>query len=322
VSWGRHLTNFDGLEGLQALCEATTLRVSAPSKEPQTVEGGQRLVVGDDEYPLTTITLHLPWEDDLVLHACNEARLAVDDVSMVVGAEDPTLKERERLRSFNLGAREQSYRLADGSSGRPRALGNRRGGCTIWVHLVLNKAMDPEPGRPHRLGTKLASSSFALRADGAGLGFDPKPLEAATAQRLGIPSSTLIFLELKDDLATSHSLDGAIEVYIKESIFELLARDQLSKESQTIAEGLAHDAAKQLVYLTSRSLQDGSADPEAAAITMIHGWMKEAKLDRKLDDAIEMITSRPEVVAGWLSSGSVASSLEWLLKEFAVRGDA
>ena len=277
--WSRQLTNFDGLSDLQALCESASLRVSAPSKEPLTVEGGQRLVVGDDEFAFTTITLHLPWEDDLVRLACIEAGLVVGDVSLVVVAEDAALKEREMLHYVQVEDREPSFRLADGVDGRPRALGNRRDGCAIWLHLVLNKRLDPVPGRPHRLGTKLASTSFVLRSDGAGLGFDPKPLDAATAQRLGIPTSTLIFLELKDDLASSRSLDGAIEVYIKESIFELLARDQLSKESRTIAEGLAHDAAKQLVYLTSRSLHDGSIDPEAAAIALIHGWMKEAKLN-------------------------------------------
>ena len=59
---GRQLTNFEGLAGFQALIEAATLQVSAPSREPVILEGGQRLIVGDDEYAVTTISLKLPWE--------------------------------------------------------------------------------------------------------------------------------------------------------------------------------------------------------------------------------------------------------------------
>ena len=295
--------------------------MSAPSREPVILEGGQRLIVGDDEYAVTTISLKLPWEQGSVRLACSDADLSVDDVSLIVVFEDSALKERSKLPAIPLNGWETSHVLADGGQARPSALRNRRDGCTIWLHLVLNNRKNPSPGRPHRLGTKLASVSFVLRSDGAGLGFDPKPLEASVADRLGIPTTTLIYLELKDDLATSRSLDGAIEVYIKQTIFELLARDQLGKQSRTIAEGLAHNAAKQLVYLTSRSLQDGSIDPEAASILLIHGWMKEAKLTVEVVEAIEMIKSRPEFVAGWLSSGNAASSLEWLLKEFDAQGD-
>ena len=313
---GRQLTNFDGLEGFHALVESATLRVSVPSREPTVVEGGQRLIVGDDEFAVTTITLKLPWDEGTIELACREAGLAVEEVSLVAIAEDSMLKERSKLLEVPLGGCASSYLLADDGKARPRALLNRRERCTIWFHLVLNQRKEPTPGRPHRLGTKLASTSFVIRSDGAGLGFDPKPLDAATAQRLGIPSTTLIFLEVKDDLATSRSLDGAIEVYIKQSVFDLLARDQVSKEVRAIAEGLAHDAARQLVYLTSRSLQGETVDLEAAAVTLVHSWMKEAKLGVEVEEAVEMIESRPEFVAGWLSSGRAASNLELILREF------
>ena len=307
-------TNFNGLEKFQEMVESISLSVSVPQRAPEEVKPDIRYTASDEDFRSLGIKLQIPWTLKDAEAVCKSVGIKVDEASLVVVAEDPLLKERKVLLEAGLPDLEAEHTLVQTAASRDRVLLNRRTGFDLSINLILSKEIAPKAGFPHRLGTLLGSAFIDFRADGNGLGFNPKPLDTTKAEELGIPSSTVLFVETKEDLNIAIKLDGAVDIYIKESIYNKISKSGISIEGRAVADALAVNAAQQFVYLTSRSLQeDESPSSEAAAINLILGWMRKAGLKKEHSEIIEMIKNQPELIAAWLSSGKSSDNFERLL---------
>lgn len=307
--------NFDNLEGFVSLVEALRIRVSSPHSEPEHIGPGKRYFAGDYEFEDLNLTLIVPWVEEMINESCNQSKIETSDVFVFVINEDRFLKQRDVLFKVPILDAIGDHPLAGGQGHRVKSLLNRRTGADLHIHLVMGQAIAPLRGRPHRQGTKLASTTMQLRSNGSGLGFDPKPLTIDVAREYGVPKSSLVFLRVLDDLSSTSDLDDSIEVYIKESLFHLLGRRGIGSEGRAIAESVALDVARQIVFLTSQSLAaDGiAAAPDAASIQLILTWMKDAGSKISREQLLEKLRDEPTWVAAWITSGKATKRFEELI---------
>ena len=304
------VSSFEGLEGFQKLVEGVHLLVSDGSQTYTLVAGDNSLNELDQRaIPKLGLRLNLNFDFDALQKAASLGNLEDVEISLVVMAEDPFLKERDCLFFGTFPDVSGEIVLSSRGSSRPRSLQNSREGLRIEVLLVLATPIEPLPGRPFRVGAKLASQSFRITTYPETAGLPPVELTDEVRREHGLSKKSLIFVEPVEELLGSESLAESVIIHIDGRVLEALRAARSGPAYQFVATGLAISAIQQIVYLLSVEL---NSEPDfewgvgnEAVLSFIHSKLLEVKRIGKekpsREDSVALLRDRPHVAASLMT---------------------
>lgn len=295
---------FQGLEGFDDLMSRMKLAVRPSLGAPQEIlEPGWTIRKSSHEFRKLGLELVSDWDQAEIEAAARQADLGVEEIAVVVVAEDGFLKERVIL----LGPAPMStllepIKLAAYNGDRPDVLRNSETGFSLEAHLVLTKGRAAQPLRPHRKGTILASAEFSVRSTRNTGGLDPKPLTEEKIAEFGLSPKAVLYLDYDSPIVELEHLDGSLDVYLNETLLNAAGRHR-SDERDAVMTSLALEALCQIVFIVSAELQDTPV-PEAdrsAVLRMIRSSLHEAGRKLSIDEVGDLVKNEPAKVAGWVS---------------------
>lgn len=139
-----------------------------------------------------------------------------------------------------------------------------RGGCDLSVILALSTDLKSEALKPHAYGQWLARKTFALRPEKEGNQFRILPLTEEHREKFKLPKACFYFVEHAGSLNDADaSLESCVTIWVAESVFGALAKDNSSRSSAAIqkmmlAEVVVAIVEKEIAQLDGMSPTAGS----------------------------------------------------------------
>ena len=303
------ISNFVGLEQLAALMDEFKLEVSDRDQKTALDSTENRLTCDEAAIPKVGLRVVCPPNRHDFAPAAELAHLTADQVSLMVVAEDAFLKERAVLAEFPVAELEEGFELVGRGKPRHRALLNSREGISLELALVLNTELTPQPGRPRRLGTKLATTNFKVKGDPASGGINPVELTDEVIKEKNLSRKTHLYLSISDDLLTAASLTEAITVYANKDLINALKLRRTGTASEFVGTYLAVNALQQLVFALSSEIHALGSNPEinedAPILTFVQDKLNEVRRvgaeELSPSETIDLLRDNPREAAAVLT---------------------
>lgn len=296
---------FQGLEKLEELARGLELVVyHRPGTPPERLEFGTILHLSSIDFPRIGLRLESAWKHDAIAEALSAAGLTKEEVGIAIVAEDGFLKERKVVQTrANPYEVESELVLVESGGERPDAMKNAFRGFDLSVHLYLSEGKEPEPYRPHRKGTILASATFKVRPRRSHGGIDPKPLTQEKIEEFRLHPSSVLYINREEEVLPMREFDDSIEIYVNEAIL-IAASHHRGPERDVVIGGLAIEALCQLVHLVHDEISDDTEPPEDGASAILRLFRKNLKgigVDWSEIEIFEQIKAFPNRVTALLS---------------------
>ena len=305
------ISSFENLDEIRNLFLETRLVVSdgGTVKELDAVE--DIFECDPTDIPRLGISLKLPCDGRAFESSATSAKIPLNALEIVVITEDAFLKERDIVTRQTLADSPSNVVVKTVGARRERSLQNSREGVRLTAAIILSRPLDLLPGRPHRLGTKVAGIEFRIRPLPSSGGINPIPLSKETRERHGLTRTTQSFVELNDDLLQADDISTAVRVHIDEELLNALSRRRSGPETEVVQTNLAVTALQQIVFGLSRELNmntefDWNETP-APILEFLHSKLQElsrqgphkTKISR--EEMIKLIRDNPNTVASLVS---------------------
>ena len=304
------VSNFLGVSSFQKLTEKISLVVNDNGTET-TLNFEDDLSSDHDpkSVPRLGLTLIIDFTRSEIQEAAKIADLSVDDLSLVVVAEDPFLKERDCIFSGRIPDDQAEIKLCTRGGNRPRSLLNSREGLRIEVVIILATPLEPKIGRPFRVGTRLGGLKFRVTSYPESGGISPVELTDEVREEHGLSKKTQLFVFQSDELLGAESLGDVITVYVEPRLLGSLKAARTGIEYDFVAAGLAVSAIQQIAYLLSAELNTQSdfhwGDTEEPVLAFIHQKLQDVsrvgKSKPTKDETIKLLKEEPQVVASLMT---------------------
>jgi hypothetical protein len=255
------LDNFIGLGELQEQFKRVSLQVSELADGPLTADS-PTWRCESSLIPALGLTLRAGFEREDLVAALGPAGLQPEEVETVVFTEDPFLGERDVV--ARIGGNEtlpEIFWEVNPGGGRPRSLQNPTQGLRITMAAVLVRDRSPEPQRPFRKGTMLATISFSVKPYAGKGQIQPVPLTDEVRKSNLLSRKTQCFVKVSDEIVRTRKLDEAVTVYVQEELLGFLqGRNPGNAEFQYVAVGVVINFLQQLTFAASREMRDWSEE--------------------------------------------------------------
>lgn len=216
------------------------------------------LTIHDEDRALLDPSIILHIELDAVKSVLGAMAISEADVQVWVIATSHEMRRSETVASFPLdGLPEDEFLLKSKISAFQAA----KGGYEITVAMLLSGDIEPQPLRPTAFGQWLAKKTFTIRPEQPSNSFRTLPLNEEDRNRLGLPEGTMHYVEMNGGSLNDRDarLENCVTVWVAESIFNSLSRDDASKSSVAIQKMLVSSVTLSFVIEQVRELENGDS---------------------------------------------------------------
>ncbi len=246
------------------------------------------LVGADDEY-LRALP-EIVWADSdesltsfvsALLRGASDARLNPRDLTLAVTAHTSYLKITSLLYQCTLDCLDVLEHRVSFDRPRPDALLASKSGAEISVCVLLTNELKPQGLRPWRKSTWLARKKFAIRTDDVRGWFRPIPLDSETRRQLGLPSTTVRYVNVEAPFEPVGS-GNEPEFYVDADLLGQIDRSGGSAIGKAFQAQLACDFVSAVIMASNSSsemLQDATwEDVQGSLVGKVVNLVLDAKM--------------------------------------------
>ena len=301
---------FDGLEKLEKIASKIELIVSQPNKKPERLNSKNGRTFNSEFSSHRSLGLTLEFVDyrDEIKEALTEIDLTSKEVAVLAVFDSPFLRNREVRELGDCSQLPDSIELVAKGGKRSVVLEDRRHSFDVKVCFVLGDERKPKPLAPYRKGSLLAETEFTIRPLPEGDGLSPRPLNESTRDRLKLPSSTELCVEVEGSLLDLESFEEDFNIWWNEDLYNVCAKLSNDLRAQYV-KTILNSALIQIVYLVSSELKETEKEIEELEknppmiIEVLHSVYKESNAANLIKGSsfLSTLKARPELIAAVLS---------------------
>ena len=229
----------------------TVLRMKAGDE----MSADEAVIIREEDRPLLDPAIIPFINREAVSLVLEQMEIAETDVQIMLIATSHEMRLSETIATYSLNDLPE-----DEVALRPKI--NQflaaKGGYEITATMVLANDLLPKPLRPSAFGQWLAKKTFSIRPEQPSNNFRILPLNDEARTRLALPEGTLHFVEMSGSLNDPDArLENCLTIWVAESIFNSLSRDDASKSSVAIQKMLLSSITLAVVVEEVASLENG-----------------------------------------------------------------
>lgn len=249
----RPFLNADDLRNAFA---ATAIRMK--SGDPTSTD--EAIIIREEDRPLLEPVILPQIDRESVIEVLGKMEIPAADVQVAMIATSHEMRLSETIATYTLDDFPE-----DEVALRPKITPFlvAKGGFELTISLMLADELIPRPLRPSAYGQWLAKKTFLVRPEQPANNFRILPLGEETRLRLKLPEGTFHFVEKTGSLNDPEAkLENCLTVWVAESIFNSLSRDDASKSSVAVQKMLLASVTQSVVVDEVGSFEPGDLLPE------------------------------------------------------------
>lgn len=244
----RTIRPFAGISSFDGVLKPVRLQVGQ-------VEVSSNYSIPDHAFQNLAMKLYLPLNFEDLSSALKSMDLKRSDVDLVVFATGLTFKKTVVVARWTV-LEDPNFvdAITFGSLEHPQTFGDSNKGFDLSVALVLNKRLGQKILRPYIPGTWLAKIDFSIKPEKFNSSFAPTPMDLNKKDELKIPNSSLVYLDIRDEVTVATDIEEALTLYVDAQLLGIL-QSSSSPVSRAITTLVARQAISSLIHCASINLK-------------------------------------------------------------------
>ena len=200
------------------------------------------------------------------------------------------------------------------------ALGKAR--MHVEIYLILNREIHHGDEDKWEKGYWLAGHRFTLNSERDAWNFDPTPLDPETAEREGIPSSSLVYVTYQTEFSDvgaplHHEVDpkNVLIIYVNASVLDQMAATTSEELRQMLSLLLQQEALQQLVSLIHQEAQEDDIpsfqsveETGSLVLRVVKSLVSPGDVNMSSEDMYELIVNEPNRASAFCYAASNSSA--------------